>query len=249
MVALWSMSPVTLSRSGKLRHVLKKSLWNDHDIAGLKSHVARNVTVSYQIREMNRVGILLAVNGANDNGVISCGVSGKTPTAIIASSTVISARYGSERGWAASPIIRAWSGIGPTKFSTMTVTRGSLMYFASRCSYSRARAVGVLPIATTSSTSGIETRPSGRTGTVTVNSGLRQTKMFRLSPGPMRYSADGNEEAGGAGGNSGAPPHPASVTTVVANKTPNKMRCTFCPHPAFPTRINTFRGKCLPPKL
>ena len=78
MVALWSMSPVTLSRSGKLRHVLKKSLWNDHDIAGLKSHVARNVTVSYQIREMNRVGILLAVNGANDNGVISCGVSGKT---------------------------------------------------------------------------------------------------------------------------------------------------------------------------
>src|SRR5207248_747404 len=84
------------------------------------------------------------------------------------------------------------------------------MYLPSRCSYSRAREVGVLPIATTSSTSGIETRPSGRTGTVTVSSGLRHTKIFRLSPGPMRYSADGNEEAGGAGGSSGAPPHPVS---------------------------------------
>src|SRR5262252_10093341 len=102
-------------------------------------------------------------------------------------------------------MIRIWSGIGPTNPAIITVTSGSLMYFAKRISYSRASAVGVLPIATTSSTSGIETRPSGRTGTVTVSSGLRHTKMFRLSPGPMRYSADGSDDGGGAGGNSGAP--------------------------------------------
>jgi hypothetical protein len=152
----------------------------------------------------------------------------KPPTAIIASSTVMSARKGSDRGWEASPTILTCSGIGPTKASTMTVTSGSLIYCASRCSYSRARAVGVFPIATTSSTSGIETRPSGRTGTVTVNSGLRHTKMLRLSPGPMRYSADGSDEAGGAGGSSGVPPHPAMTSTATAATAPDNVRCTFC---------------------
>src|SRR6516165_7767704 len=155
------------------------------------------------------------------------------PTAIIASSTVMSARYGTDRGWAASPMMRTWSGIGPTKPSTITVTSGSLIYLASRCSYSRARAVGVLPIATTSSTRGIDTRPAGRTGTVTVNSGLRHTKMFRLSPGPIRYSADGSEEAGGAGGNSGAPPHPARTRPTTA-KPRKKVRYTFRSRSACP---------------
>ena len=86
----------------------------------------------------------------------------------------------------------------------MTVTTGSLMYFARRCSSSRASWVVVLPIATTSSTSGIDSRPSGRTSTAMLNSGLRHTKMFNLSPGPMMYSLDGSEDAGGAGGRGGA---------------------------------------------
>jgi len=112
------------------------------------------------------------------------------------------------------------------------------MYFPSRCSYSRASSVGVLLIATTSSTSGIETRPSGRTGTVTVSSGLRQTKMFRLSPGPMRYSPEGREEAGGAGGSSGAPPHPPIDSMAAVNKAPKNVRCTFRPaQRARPERI------------
>src|SRR5215469_6909238 len=131
-------------------------------------------------------------------------------------------------------MIRTWSGIGPTNPSTMTVTSGSLMYFANRFSYSRASAVGVLPIATTSSTSGIETRPSGRTGTVTVSSGLRHTKIFRLSPGPIRYSAEGNEAAGGGGGNSGAPPHPAWVRTEAAVIALRTVRRTLRSYSAFP---------------
>src|SRR5215469_5470800 len=131
-------------------------------------------------------------------------------------------------------MIRIWSGIGPTKPSTMTVTNGSLTYFASRCSYSRARVLGVLPIATTSSTSGIERRPSGRTGTVTVNSGLRQTKIFRLSPGPIRYSADGSEDAGGAGGNVGPPPHAETSRTMAAVKARNPVRYTLHSYPASP---------------
>ncbi len=86
----------------------------------------------------------------------------------------------------------------------MTVTTGSLMYLPSRCSRIRASWVGVLPMATTSSTSGIDNRPSGRTSTLMLSSGLRHTKMFNLSPGPMMYSLDGNADAGGAGGKGGA---------------------------------------------
>src|SRR6516162_2870686 len=167
----------------------------------------------------------------------------RPPTAIIASSTVMSARYGSERGCEASPMMRTWSGIGPTKPDTMMVTRGSLIYLPSSCSYSRARAVGVLPIATTSSTSGIESRPSGRTGTVIDNSGLRQTKMFRLSPGPIRYSADGSDDAGGAGGSVG-PPHPVTKRAVAAVIARRYVRCTLRSCPAFSIhRTNIGRGK------
>src|SRR5271166_3903340 len=157
----------------------------------------------------------------------------RPPTAIIASSTVMSARYGSARGCAASPMMRIWSGMGPPKPVTMIVTRGSLIYLPSSCSYSRAKVVGVLPIATTSSTSGIERRPSGRTGTVIDNSGLRQTKMFRLSPGPIRYSAEGSDDAGGAGGKDGAPPHPATKRAVAAVMAREHVRCTLRSYPAF----------------
>src|SRR5687767_13021996 len=37
--------------------------------------------------------------------------------------------------------------------------------------------------------SGSETRPSGRTGTLRLNSGFFQTEMSRTSSGPIRYSA------------------------------------------------------------
>src|SRR6267378_4709581 len=133
---------------------------------------------------------------------------------------------------------RICSGIGPTKLSTITVTSGSLTYFESRSSNSRASVVGDLPIATTSSTSGIESLPSGRTGTVSVSSGLRQTKMFRASPGPIRYSAEGSEEAGGAGGNGGAPPHPATMSTTAAVIAPKNVRCTLRSCSAFQTATN-----------
>src|SRR6266851_351506 len=135
-------------------------------------------------------------------------------------------------------MIRICSGIGPTKPSAMTVTSGSLMYFASRCSNSRARAVGVLPIATTSSTSGIESLPSGRTGTVRVSSGLRQTKIFKLSPGPIRYSADGSDDAGGAGGNGGAPPHAATENAMTAVIALKHVRYTLRSCSAFHTPAN-----------
>ena len=129
----------------------------------------------------------------------------------------------------------------------MTVTSGSLMYFARRCSYSRASAVGVLPIATTSSTSGIETRPSGRTGTVTVSSGLRHTKISRPSPGPIRYSAEGNEEAGGAGGSSGAPPQPATArrtAAVIARKNLPRTLALLISVPAPRRLLGIGDGRC-----
>ena len=48
------------------------------------------------------------------------------PTAIITSSTVISSRYGSDCGAAASPMTRTWVEYTPWNPSTITVTRGSL---------------------------------------------------------------------------------------------------------------------------
>jgi hypothetical protein len=59
------------------------------------------------------------------------------------------------------------------------------MYSASFVSMSRASSEGVLPTATMSSISGVDTLPSGRTGTDTDNSGLRQTNTWIVSPGPM----------------------------------------------------------------
>jgi hypothetical protein len=67
----------------------------------------------------------------------------------------------------------------------MTVTTGSRTKVASFFSISRATAVEVLPWATSSSTSGAEILPSGRTGTDSDNSGLRQTMMLSVSPAPM----------------------------------------------------------------
>src|ERR1700730_7766336 len=144
---------------------------------------------------------------------------------------------------------RIWSGIGPTKPSTMTVTSGSLTYFESLSSNSRASVVGDLPIATTSSTSGIDSLPSGRTGTVSVSSGLRQTKIFRLSPGPIRYSAEGSDEAGGAGGNGGAPPHPVTMRTTTAVIARKNVRCTLRSCSAFQTPTNINRQQMVGAKL
>src|SRR6267142_277037 len=113
-------------------------------------------------------------------------------------------------------------------------------YFESRSSNSRASVVGDLPIATTSSTSGIESLPSGRTGTVSVSSGLRQTKMFRASPGPIRYSAEWSDDAVGDVGNGGAPPNTSAMSTTAAVIAPKNVRCTLRSYSAFqtPTNIN-----------
>ena len=45
--------------------------------------------------------------------------------------------------------------------------------------------VEVLPTACMSSTRGVLILPSGRTGMVADTSGLRQTKICKVSPGPM----------------------------------------------------------------
>ncbi len=109
----------------------------------------------------------------------------RPPAAIITSSTVMSLRYGSVCGFAASPITRTCSLAGPVKPVTITVTTGSRMYLTSAFSMSRSSSVGVLPSASRSSISGVVIRPSGRTGTLSDNSGLRQTMTLTTSDGPM----------------------------------------------------------------
>ncbi len=69
---------------------------------------------------------------------------------------------------------------------TTTLTFGDLMYSDKDFSMSRASWDGVLPTATMSSTSGVEILPSGRTGSVAVNSSFWNTETFKVSPGPMR---------------------------------------------------------------
>jgi hypothetical protein len=64
----------------------------------------------------------------------------------------------------------------------------------------------------------------------------------------MRYSADGNEEAGGAGGSSGAPPHPAVESTAAVNKAPKKTRCTSLPPPRAPNPDEYFPRQMLTAK-
>ena len=83
-------------------------------------------------------------------------------------------------------MIRICSLDGPWNAVTTTVTTGSRMNLASAFSMSRARSVGLRPSATRSSTSGVEMRPSGRTGTASDSSGLRQTMMLTVSSGPIR---------------------------------------------------------------
>jgi len=68
---------------------------------------------------------------------------------------------------------------------TTTVTTGSRTYLPSCFSISRDISTEFLHCAVSSSIRGVENLPSGRTGTDIESSGLRQTMMFRLSPGPM----------------------------------------------------------------
>ena len=60
-----------------MRHNLKKTLRNNQNVAWLKCDIARNITISNQIREMNRISILLAIDRADDHGVISCRIPGQ----------------------------------------------------------------------------------------------------------------------------------------------------------------------------
>src|SRR5271156_6322058 len=101
---------------------------------------------------------------------------------------------------------------GPTTLFVDTVTIGSEMYLDRFLSISRPKSLGVLPIATTFSTSGIVIRPSGRTVTVVLNSGLRQTKIAKLSPGPITYCDEANPVGGTGGGV--PPPQPPNPTNI-----------------------------------
>src|SRR5260370_23923158 len=60
-----------------MRHNLKKTLRDNQNVAWLKCDIARNITISNQIREMNRIRILLAIVCADDDGVISCRIPGQ----------------------------------------------------------------------------------------------------------------------------------------------------------------------------
>ena len=71
---------------------------------------------------------------------------------------------------------------------TITLTVGLRTNSASATSRSLASWGGVLPAAGTPEISGVEIMPSGRTGTVTVNSGWFQTNICSVSPGPILYS-------------------------------------------------------------
>ena len=162
---------------------------------GLKSDIAVDITISDQIVEMNGIGILLALGGTNDHGVISCRIPGKTADR---DHRIEHRHIGAIRKCAG---LRGFADdadlVGDRTDKAFHDDRNQrLFHILCELLLVFAReGVGVLPIATTSSTSGIERRPSGRTGTVTVSSGLRQTKMFRLSPGPIRYSADGKRRS------------------------------------------------------
>src|SRR5690606_24654597 len=109
----------------------------------------------------------------------------RPPTWIMTSSKVVFWRKGTAWGLAASPTMRICSLARPWKEVTMTVTTGSRMNLDSDFSMSRERSAGLRPAAATSSTSGREMRPSGRTVTVVDRSGLRQTTTLRVSSGPI----------------------------------------------------------------
>src|SRR5262245_19657217 len=71
----------------------------------------------------------------------------------------------------------------------MTETSGEGMYSASWSVRCWRRSIGVNPDACTSLTSGSDSFPSGRTGTVRLRSGqFFHTVMSRTSSGPIRYS-------------------------------------------------------------
>src|SRR5919108_4285392 len=74
MIALQSFPPVTIGRSAILGHNLKETLWNYENVARLERDITRDVAISNQIREMNSIGILLAVGGTDDHCVVSCGI-------------------------------------------------------------------------------------------------------------------------------------------------------------------------------
>ena len=107
------------------------------------------------------------------------------PTAIMTSIMLIFSRYCNVWGLAACPMTRICWLYGPTKPITMTVTTGSCMYLASECSRSLAKTEGVFPAACMSETSGVDILPSGRTGMISESSGLCQTTILTLSPGPI----------------------------------------------------------------
>ena len=96
---------------------------------------------------------------------------------------------------------RIWALAGPTNVVTTTVTTGSRMYLASAClDVLRELRSESCPSAGTSSTSGVVTLPSGRTGTIIDSSGLRQTMMFTVSSGPIMYWKSDVAASRGAGG-------------------------------------------------
>src|SRR5262245_21898434 len=84
-------------------------------------------------------------------------------------------------------------------WATITVTSGAVMYSASLWVSRSLSSWGVSPSALTSSRSGTEMFPSGRTGTSTESSGLRQTLIFKRSVTPIRYSFSASEGSGGGG--------------------------------------------------
>src|SRR5436853_5514719 len=98
----------------------------------------------------------------------------------------------------------------------MTDTSGDAMNLASRLVRSALSCLGVTPAACTSSSSGREILPSGRTGTVRLRPALFHTVTSRMSSGPIVYSFVG---AGGAARELPVPsPSAAAATAAPAHR-------------------------------
>src|SRR5580704_3084510 len=118
---------------------------------------------------------------------------------------------------------------GPTTSLGSTVTSGDVTYRDSFFAISCASSAGVFPTATISSTSGIEMRPSGRTGTSIDSSGLRHTNIDSLSPGPITYC---DMATSGGGGGGGGPLEQAPKQTPTSTPTTRPSKRLICPPPA-----------------
>ena len=107
----------------------------------------------------------------------------KPPAMASASRTVVAALSSYRAGLATSPItetLKLRTSVRVTETSGLGMYSPSFLVRRSRSS------IGVRPAASTSFTSGSDTMPSGRTGTVRLMASFFHTEICSVSSGPMR---------------------------------------------------------------